>query len=234
VAARDTLLGVAAALERRDLEVAQRLERLRHLDRRVEAIRARGDDLRARIGSAPGRLAAVDRAHAEAREANERANAGLQRAERRLGELENGRRVHDGERERARHELDHARQAEHDAQARLERLAADRAAHEAAIAAVRREVPELLRNAAEVVHDVAGTGRVSETGRGPAPDRIDGIPDWASRVHAALFVVRGQLEQERERLVREANELGGSVLGEQIAGSSVALVRRRLEEALQP
>jgi hypothetical protein len=45
--------------------------------------------------------------------------------------------------------------------------------------------------------------------------------------------VRGQREQERERLVREANELGGSALGEQLAGSSVALVRRRLEEALR-
>jgi len=51
---------------------------------------------------------------------------------------------------------------------------------------------------------------------------------------AALFVVRGQREGERERLVREANELGGSVLGEQVAGASVALVRRRLEEALRP
>jgi len=36
-------------------------------------------------------------------------------------------------------------------------------------------------------------------------------------VHVALLVVRGQLDVERDRLVREANELGSVVLGEELA-----------------
>ena len=48
----------------------------------------------------------------------------------------------------------------------------------------------------------------------------------------ALFVARGTLETERERIVVEANALGTAVLGESLGGSSVAVIRRRLEESL--
>jgi hypothetical protein len=47
-----------------------------------------------------------------------------------------------------------------------------------------------------------------------------------------LFVVRGTLETERERVVVEANALGSAVLGEALGASSVATVRRRVEQAL--
>jgi hypothetical protein len=47
-----------------------------------------------------------------------------------------------------------------------------------------------------------------------------------------LLVSRGTLEAERERVVVEANELAALVLGDSSAGSSVTLVRRRLEEAV--
>jgi hypothetical protein len=52
-------------------------------------------------------------------------------------------------------------------------------------------------------------------------------------VHAALFVVKGGLETERERVVREAGELGAAVLEEPPVGASVSLVRRRVEDALR-
>ena len=55
---------------------------------------------------------------------------------------------------------------------------------------------------------------------------------YAARAHAALFVVRGGLENERERIVLEANSLAASALGEQGGGASVALVRQRLEASL--
>jgi hypothetical protein len=47
-----------------------------------------------------------------------------------------------------------------------------------------------------------------------------------------VLVARGGLETERERIVREANELASSVLGEPLYTASVAVVRRRLEEQL--
>ncbi len=79
---------------------------------------------------------------------------------------------------------------------------------------------------------MAGLERVSASGRDVPGDTLGELPGWAARVRAALFVVRGQLEGERERVVREANELGASVLGDPVTGASVALVRRRLEQTL--
>ena len=74
-------------------------------------------------------------------------------------------------------------------------------------------------------------GRVTESaGRAPGTSLAD-LDDWGSLVRSALFVARGTLEAERERVVLEANALGTSVLGEQLGTSSVALVRRRLEAA---
>ena len=63
----------------------------------------------------------------------------------------------------------------------------------------------------------------------PGPG-IEGVLEWAARAHAAVFVARSGLETERERVVREANELAASVLGEPLYATSVALVRQRLEE----
>lgn len=232
MAPRDTLLDVAAELDRRDREVAASLEGVLQLDGRAECVRARSEELRERVETAPGQLAAIDRAHAEALAEHERAVEDIRRAEVRLSELESGKRADEEGRLRARREVEQTRTSEGDARQRLERLDVERAEQEAAIAAARREASELLESAVLLAAEVAAVERVSETGREPAPDRVEGLPDWSSRVHTALFVVRGQLEQERERLVREANELGGVVLGEQVAGSSVALVRRRVEEAL--
>ena len=45
-------------------------------------------------------------------------------------------------------------------------------------------------------------------------------------------MARAGLEAERERIVREGNELASSVLGEPLYTASVAQVRKRLEEAL--
>jgi hypothetical protein len=65
----------------------------------------------------------------------------------------------------------------------------------------------------------------------PGPG-IAGVLEWAASAHAAVLVVRSGLETERERVVREANELASSVLGEPLYATSVAAVRRRLEGRL--
>ena len=61
---------------------------------------------------------------------------------------------------------------------------------------------------------------------------LSALEEWASQARSALFVARGMLEQERERIVVEANALGSAVLGEQLGGSSASIVRQRLEAEL--
>jgi hypothetical protein len=72
--------------------------------------------------------------------------------------------------------------------------------------------------------------RVSDSGRTPPGETLPELVAWADRVGAALLVVRGVLVAERERLLREAGELGTAALGEPVYGASVSMVRRRIEE----
>ena len=58
---------------------------------------------------------------------------------------------------------------------------------------------------------------------------LAGAAAWAARVRGALLLTRSALESERERVVRQANELLASVSGEPAPAASVALVRERLE-----
>ena len=75
--------------------------------------------------------------------------------------------------------------------------------------------------------------RVADAGKGDPGSTLAEMEDWGGRARAALFVARGTLDNERERVVAEAHALAEAVLGEQPSGTSVALVRRRLEQALE-
>ena len=98
--------------------------------------------------------------------------------------------------------------------------------------ALRAEADRLAVEARTVAGDVAGLPRLSESGRKAPGASLEEIEEWGARAHSAIFVVRGGLESERERIVHEATALASSALGEQVAGASVALVRRRLEQEL--
>ena len=115
------------------------------------------------------------------------------------------------------------------------RDAASAAAIQAA-AAVERSLEELRARAAstaELLARLPGERERAERARSEAaaerlgrlervhevePPRpgLAGALDWTSRARAAVFVVRSGLEQERERIVREAEELGVALLGEQV------------------
>jgi hypothetical protein len=69
-------------------------------------------------------------------------------------------------------------------------------------------------------------GDVPRPGEGPAA-----LVEWASRAHAALFVASGSVDTQRERVIREANELATAILGEPTYGSTVAQARARVESA---
>jgi hypothetical protein len=104
-------------------------------------------------------------------------------------------------------------------------------------AALEREAEEAQGRAAELAAAAAAASRELEAAPrvrlAVAPGgELEDVVDWAARAHAAILVARSGLETERDRIFREANELGSSVLGEPLQSTNVTLVRRRVEERL--
>jgi len=226
-----SLLADAAELERRDEAVAAELETIRSLAERAGAVRIRVEEVRAALDRLPAEREEVALLFRAAEEDVARSRDELERAGSRVASLESSRRRQD-ELDRARKELATAREAQSDAEARIERLAERTAELEAQEQALDAERALLVRTAAEISSELRTNGRVTATaGREPGTT-LPELDDWGGRVRSALFVARGTLETERERIVVEANALGSSVLGEPLGASSVALVRRRLEERL--
>ncbi|MGB2951912.1 MAG: hypothetical protein WBB74_00810, partial [Gaiellaceae bacterium] len=113
----------------------------------------------------------------------------------------------------------------------LERLRAERRQLEARAAGLERTVSELEGEARSVNEAMRALPRLAETVVDPRSD-LAGLVEWGSRARATLLVARSALDAERERLVREANELGAAVLGDAAVATSVALVRERVERVL--
>jgi hypothetical protein len=152
--------------------------------------------------------------------------------------------VRAADRDDAKHALDHRR--DELAQAELDATAArEDAAREHAEKAVRRardhvEVAEArLARADDACAELeAGAASLPSElkdldarARGVAhvpPPEADLI-DWASRAHAELFVAAGQLDVQREQLIREANELASMLIGEATYGSTAAQAVRQVE-----
>jgi hypothetical protein len=103
-----------------------------------------------------------------------------------------------------------------EAEAELERTAA----------ACTRDVPSLAERARRVSAEVPELP--------PEPTGLEELAGWASRARAHLFVAIGQLDAQRERVIREAAELGTAVLGEPVYGATPEQVRKRVEGALRP
>jgi chromosome segregation ATPase len=225
------LLDHAADLERRDEVVARELETVEGLADRAGAVRARADEVRAELERIPVELEELERrAQAAARESDE-AREELRLADERLERLERGRRSKREETDRARREAETARQRLADVESDVERL--DQRGRQLRLAEreLHVEARELTRSAATIALDLRRVPRVTEDA-GREPETLAGVEDWGQLVRSALFVVRGTLEAERERIVTEANALGESALGETLGATSVALVRRRLEREL--
>jgi chromosome segregation ATPase len=227
-----SLLADAAELERRDEAVAGELDAIRSLADRAGAVRARVEEARGALDRLPAEREEVELLSGAAEHDVARARHELELAESRLAALESSRRRRQDELDRARNELATAREARTDAETRIERLAERTAELDAHEEALEGERATLVRVAAEIASELRANGRVTDTaGREPGTTLAE-LDDWGGRVRSALFVARGTLETEREWIVVEANVLGSTVLGEQLGASSVALVRRRLEERL--
>ena len=223
-------LQLARELEERDLELAARIDGVSALLRAVDGVKERATRVRHGLDEIPGEIhqAEVDERDARVREAEA------------LEELTAAQRAHD--------DTYAARKASEDAKERVDRalIRAEVAAADATTAVIRTrsrledaireeavlqsEAEGLEVEARALARSVAEEPRLSESGRSMPGRTLSGIEEWAARAHAALFVVRGGLDSERERLVAEANALAAVLLGDQGGGSSVSLVRQRIEE----
>ncbi len=226
------VLRLARELEQQDADVAERLDSVEVLLQEVDEIRARAAATREAIEALPEQVRHAEQAAATASERQSIAAAGLADAEHRLVEVSRSKRSSREAREAAERAVRRATVASSDAEQTVRRMARsleDLAASELAL----RAAGELIEVEAKALASVvAAVPRLSDSGR-VVPDRtLEGAWEWAARAHAALFVVRGSLVSERERIVVEAGGLAAAVLGEQVGGTSVALVRRRLEQTL--
>jgi chromosome segregation ATPase len=199
-------------LAERDGELAQRGSELRRLDEEVAAIR----------GAVEAALAFLD-AHPEEerRRAAERDAAAGELADRRIELAAAERAVADaGGDEEARLHADRARARAADhvavAQARVDRAEAAVAELDHELARVPAELPALLARA-QRVEAIAPPGETAE------------LVAWASHAHAELFVATRQIDAQRERVLREANELASMLLGEATYGATAAQALARAE-----
>jgi hypothetical protein len=157
----------------------------------------------------------------------------LAEAERDLAALASKRRRADERRHRAESELARAGDRLRDLEARLERLAEERATLLREQEARSVEAGQLAAEARALARRIRSAPRVSESGKVEPGAELGEVVDWGGRAHAALFVVRGGLALERERIVREAGELGTIVLGEPLGGAGVGAVTQLIERALR-
>lgn len=226
------LLAHAIELERRDTAVAAELATIEGLMQRVAALRAQAADVGAQLGALPDEQAAAASAEVVARSAQEAAVAALEVAEARVAALERARRPRQDELDQAGRELVRAREDLHDTGVRVDRIVARRAELDGLERTLREAADALTTDAHAVADEIGPIAYVTDAGKGDPGVSLDELERWGAQARAALFVARGTLASQRERIVIEANTLGSAVLGEPLGASSVALVRRRLEQAL--
>ena len=219
------ILVLLRELERADEEVGAVLADLDRLGERLDSLRTRVSDLRAfedrLLFERERRASKLERARAEA----ESAHDALDKAEEavRSAKPEAAREAELFE-VRAR---DRVQSAERNlAQAGKVAAFLEREATEAG-----REAGDLHRSARALAEELGGRSRLAEDA-GKEPGRgLDGVVAWTEVARASLFVARGQVTDEREAVVRQANELGAVALGEPLSASP-AIVARRVEQGL--
>jgi hypothetical protein len=222
----------ARELERRDIDVAARIDVVAGLLRQVDDVRARAGRIHTALEAIPGEVERVELAAEDARGREAEARRELTDAEDRLEKVGHSRRAGEDAKANAERAVRRAMVAVADAAAAAERTEGHLRdiANEAVALGAEGEV--LATEARNVAEAVARVPRLSDSGRTAPGVSLGEIEEWGARAHAGLFVVRDGLESERERIVLEANSLAAAALGEQGGSTSVALVRKRLEASL--
>lgn len=206
-------------LDRLDTGLRARAERLRALDAEVAAVRAAAEAADAFFTAYPDEDTRLRGALAQAKDelARRHAEEADARAERDAARDDETRRLAERAVERA---ADHVTVAE----ARVARAQAAYDALEQQAAALPAELGALEAQARRL------DGELPDV---PSPDASPrSLVEWASRAHASIFVTTGSVDTQRERVIREANELASMLLGEPTYGSTVAQATARVEAAL--
>jgi chromosome segregation ATPase len=192
-----------------DAELAERASALRSLDTSVAALRGRTEAIDAFFAAYP---------EEEARRSAELTDAQTEVARRRGEQAEAQQALAEAHDDEARIHAEHAvaRALDHVAVAEDRRARAQLASDELErdAAALPRELDQLEIRARQVP--------------GVVPPG-NSLVEWASHAHAELFVAAGQLDVQRERVIREANELASMLLGEPTYGATVAQALARVE-----
>jgi len=229
---REELISHAAELERRDADVAAELGVLTDVAERAGSLRARAAEIHAALERLPDELDELARRKDAARDEADKAQAELTRAEERVAALSRSRRRKQDGLDRAEREASTARDLLDDTWAEIERLGVRAGALRASERELHTEAEMLAGVAKTIAAALVRIRRISETpGMEPGATLAE-LEEWGLLVRSAVLVARGTLEAERERIVVEANALASGALGESLGASSVALVRRRLEEAV--
>jgi hypothetical protein len=227
----DARLALLHELERADEAAAAELAETDELSLEVDWLRARSAELEELVARLPEERAAGAEAVAEAGRALDEAEAGVKRAAEEVARAEA---VGDEDRLAGarRFEL-RARDSLHMARRRLESARTRAAELDAQADAAERESAALEARAVELAGALLARPRLSgEAVAAPDPGPA-GVAEWGTRARAALLVARSQLTAEREAVVRQANELGTSVLGEQLPPLGTAAVAERVQRERQ-
>jgi hypothetical protein len=224
-------LALARELDRQDIDLATRIDRVVGLLARVDATRAGARRVLGALEELPEAVVVAERSLRDALLREVEARSELEAAELRFAEISRGRRSSDEAKAEAIRAVRRATVGTADAADTVTRMRERIAALAGDEVALNAEAEGLAVEAQRVALEVAEVPRVSDSGRAAPGRSLADIDEWGARAHAALFIVRGGLESEREKLVFEANALSAAALGE-ADGASVALVRRRLEASL--
>ena len=196
-------------LEAVDAELAERASALRGLDASVAALRGRAEAIDAFFTAYSEEEARRGGELKEAQDELPRRREELAAAQQTLAQ------AHDDEAQiHAEHAV--ARALDHIAVAE-DRSARAQSAHD-----------ELERNAAALPRELAEL-EVQARAVPDVPPLGGSLVEWASHAHAELFVAAGQIDMQRERMIREANELASMLLGEPTYGATVAQALARVE-----
>jgi hypothetical protein len=219
------LVAYARDLEAEDAALAEAIAQIDVVRSEVSELRARAEHAVAFLGLLPAARPALAATLVEAEEELDRRRREAVEAEVRLDRAQKEEEVL-----AARRAVVRTHDAVTTAERKVARLREEAEALEAEAKTIEAALPEVERRAVELGERIRMLHRASDPGD---PERsAAGVAAWASRAEASLFVARGGLETEQDRVIRQANELAASALGETLA-SSVSRVREQLEQRLR-
>jgi hypothetical protein len=217
-------LAYVRELERKDDAIAALLETLGSLRGRTRMLGAEAARVAAVLGQMPheraSAAASIERGKAEVA----RRKAEVAEAEKAAAKAKRDKESRERAVELAQAALGRAQEELVSSRGRAEAVAGAQASAE-------REAAAVVAAALAVARELRGAPRLSSRVPEPPGPGLEGVTDWASRADGALLLARSGLDDEREAVVREANELAIAVLGDS-APAGVHQIRERVEAAI--